>query len=117
MAVARARVRLSQEAPDRIDLVRVLRADPWAAALVWLRRPAVVAWFAARVAAADLTEPHWAVPPVELPADLRAELDADLLCRSFLAAPSSPRGAPAMGPLRRAQPNARGAPSGQARSP
>jgi len=41
--------------------------------------------------------PHGAVPSVELPADLRAKLDADLLCRSFLVAFSSPRGAPASG--------------------
>ena len=39
MATARdRRIRLPQNAPDRIDLVRVLRANPSAAAMVWLRR-------------------------------------------------------------------------------
>jgi len=39
MATARdRRIRLPEQAPDRIDLVRVLRANPSAAAMVWLRR-------------------------------------------------------------------------------
>jgi hypothetical protein len=40
--------------------------------MVRLHGPAVAAWFAARIATADLTEPHRAVPRAELPADVRA---------------------------------------------
>jgi hypothetical protein len=65
--------------------------------MVLRRGPAVVAWFAARVAAADLTDPTGPSLRSSCRADLRAKLDADLLCRSFLVALSSPRGAPASG--------------------
>ncbi|HEX7838243.1 MAG TPA: DNA gyrase subunit B, partial [Kofleriaceae bacterium] len=72
--VAPRRIRLPSETPGRIDLVRVLHADPAAAAMVWLRGPAVTAWFDARLAGADLTAPHWSAPRAVLPADVRAEL-------------------------------------------
>jgi len=46
---AGAEIRCPRKA-DRIRLVRVLRADPWATAMVWLRGRAAVAWLATRVA-------------------------------------------------------------------
>jgi DNA gyrase subunit B len=46
--VAPARLRLPSEAPARIDLLRALHAVPDAAKEVWVRGPAVEAWFKAR---------------------------------------------------------------------
>jgi DNA gyrase subunit B len=45
--VAPAQVRFPSDAPSRIDLLRALHAVPSAAKQVWLRGPAVEAWFKA----------------------------------------------------------------------
>jgi DNA gyrase subunit B len=61
-------------APRRIDLLRALHAVPEAAGQIWVRGPAVVAWFKAGVIGrhaqhADLTSPR-----VDIPLELRSEL-------------------------------------------
>jgi DNA gyrase subunit B len=72
--VAPRQIRLPGDAPDRIDLLRVLHAERVAGVVV--RGPAVTAWIAARVLGADLAAPAWTAPRIELPADVREELAA-----------------------------------------
>jgi DNA gyrase subunit B len=43
---------------------------------IWLRGPAVAAWFAAKVTGADLGRPHWSAPRLVLPSGVRRELAA-----------------------------------------
>jgi len=74
--VAPRQLRLPSDAPSRIDLLRELHAMPEAARGIWLRGPAVAAWFAAKVAGEDLTLPRWTAARVELPEDVRHELAA-----------------------------------------
>jgi len=74
--VAPRQLRLPSDAPSRLDLLRELHAMPEAARRIWLRGPAVAAWFAAKVAGEDLTRPHWTAARVELPEDVRGELAA-----------------------------------------
>jgi hypothetical protein len=64
------RIRLPQKAPDRIDLVGVLRADP-SAVMVWLRRRRV------RRRRRSYRTQHWDGRRVDLLADLQAELDRE----------------------------------------
>jgi DNA gyrase subunit B len=71
--IAPRQIRLASEAPARIDLLRGLHASGSAAA-IWLRGPAVAAWWATKVAPADLTGSAWSAPRVELPAEVRGEL-------------------------------------------
>ncbi|HEY0479299.1 MAG TPA: hypothetical protein VGD37_17390 [Kofleriaceae bacterium] len=52
--VAPRRIRLPAEAPDGIDLMRALHADPTAAEAVWLCSPAVAARFVDRLAGTNL---------------------------------------------------------------
>jgi len=76
--VAPRQIRLPNEAPERIDLLRELHARMATTGALWLRGPAVAAWFAAKVVRADIAarhgEPHWAAPRVDLPSDVRHEL-------------------------------------------
>jgi DNA gyrase subunit B len=72
--VAPRQLRLPGDAPARIDLLRELHGVPETARTVWLRGPAVAAWFAAKVAEADLAQPHWTAPRIELPETVRLEL-------------------------------------------
>jgi len=72
--VAPRQLRLAGEARGRIDLVRELHADLDAAPTIWLRGPAIAAWFAAKVTGADVTQAHWAAPRMVLPERLRREL-------------------------------------------
>jgi DNA gyrase subunit B len=72
--VASKQIRLPSDGPARIDLLRELHAMPEAAQSIWLRGPAIAAWFAAQLAEVDGALPHWTAPRVELPADLRREL-------------------------------------------
>jgi DNA gyrase subunit B len=67
-------LRLPEDAPRRIDLLRALHAVPEVALLVWVRGPAVEAWFKERVK--DEARSEWTVPRVEVPPDLRAALAA-----------------------------------------
>jgi DNA gyrase subunit B len=63
--VAPRRLRLPEDAPDRIDLLRALHADPEAASHVWLRGPAVEDWYRAAVAEEYADRPEWSAPRVE----------------------------------------------------
>jgi DNA gyrase subunit B len=45
--VAPARIRFPSDAPERLDLLRLLHAVPTAAKQIWLRGPAVEAWYKA----------------------------------------------------------------------
>jgi DNA gyrase subunit B len=74
--VAPKQIRLPSDAPSRIDLLRALHAAPEAGRAVWLRGPAIAAWFAAKVAGAERSSMHWAAPRVELPEAVRVELAA-----------------------------------------
>jgi len=74
--VAPRTLRLPETAPSRIDLLRALHAVPEAARQVWLRGPAVEAWFKARVLTEYADEPEFSAPRVEIPAEVRGELAA-----------------------------------------
>jgi len=53
---APARIRFPSDAPSRIDLLRKLHAVPSASKQIWVRGPAVEAWFKANVI--DVIERH-----------------------------------------------------------
>jgi DNA gyrase subunit B len=79
--VAPRELRLPGGAPDRIDLLRELHAgiaETPGAPAIWLRGPAVAAWFAARVPpeADRLRTAHWSAPRLILSPELRRELAA-----------------------------------------
>ncbi len=74
--VAPRTIRLPEDAPERIDLVRALHAVPEAARQVWLRGPAVEDVYRTRVRAEYADRPEWTAPRVEVPAGLRARLAA-----------------------------------------
>ncbi len=72
--VAPARIRLPEDAPQRIDLLEALWHVPQAATRIWLRGPAVVAWhkhaaLRARPAVSPMTSPR-----VEIPAEVGESL-------------------------------------------
>ena len=67
-------VRLPHCAPDRIDLLRELHRVPAARAQLWLRGPAVEAWFKARIMDEYADRPEMSAPRVELPPDVRSEM-------------------------------------------
>jgi DNA gyrase subunit B len=72
--VAPRRLRLPVDAPARLDLLSRLWAVPRAARQIWLRGPAVEAWYRHRLLAAPSAA---ALTPatVDTPADVRAELN------------------------------------------
>jgi DNA gyrase subunit B len=72
--VAPRQIRLPGEAAPRIDALRTLHADRAAASATWLRGPAVAAWFASKLVPADLGQPRWTYPRLELSTEIRAEL-------------------------------------------
>ncbi|MEO7731958.1 MAG: hypothetical protein ABIY55_13370 [Kofleriaceae bacterium] len=74
--VAPRQLRLPAEAPPQVDLLRTLHADLAAAQTIWVRGPAVTAWFAARVTPANTAKATWTAARMVLPADLRVELAA-----------------------------------------
>src|SRR5205807_2373941 len=74
--VAPRTLRLPEDAPKRIDLLRALHAVPEAARQVWVRGPAIEAWQKARVTEEYATRPEWTAPRVEIPPPVRAELAA-----------------------------------------
>jgi DNA gyrase subunit B len=72
--VAPRRIRLPHAAPPRIDLLKALHAAPAAAAQIWVRGPAVEAWYKAsimrdRADGTDLTAPR-----IDIPLELRRAL-------------------------------------------
>jgi DNA gyrase subunit B len=82
--VAPRTIRLPECAPERIDLVRELHAVPEAATQVWLRGPAVEAWYKHRVLSEHAERPELTAPRIEISAELRAEL-AELRRRSSVS--------------------------------
>ncbi len=72
--VAPARIRFPADAPSKIDLLRALHAVPDAAKQIWLRGPAVEAWFKAGVLERLAGQDQLTAPRVDIPAEVRAEL-------------------------------------------
>jgi DNA gyrase subunit B len=71
---APARIRFPANAAARIDLLRKLHAVPSASRQVWVRGPAVEAWFKANVIERHRQTPELTDPRVDIPVALRAEL-------------------------------------------
>ena len=65
--VAPRQTRFPETAPDRLDLLRALHAAPEAARQVWVRGPAVEAWYRARVMAEYAGEPEMTAARVVVP--------------------------------------------------
>jgi DNA gyrase subunit B len=76
LLVAPQTVRFPEDAPRRIDLLRALYEAPEAARQVWLRGPAVEAWYRSRVAAEYAERPEWSAPRIDMSPAVRAELTA-----------------------------------------
>jgi DNA gyrase subunit B len=79
--VAPRQIRLPEDAAPRIDLLRELHADREAASAIWVRGPAVAAWFADKVYAAERSDAAhgqdlWTAPRIDIPVDLGRELAA-----------------------------------------
>jgi DNA gyrase subunit B len=72
--VAPKTIRLPEEAPERIDLLRALHKVPEARDQIWVRGPAVEDWFKARVVEEYADRPEYSAPRVEFPAEVRQEL-------------------------------------------
>ncbi len=72
--VAPFRIRFPAAAPKRIDLLRRLHAVPEAAQQIWLRGPAVEAWFKAGVLRRHAQQQELIAPRVDIPFQLRSEL-------------------------------------------
>jgi len=72
--VAPRQLRLPAEAPPQVDLLRTLHADLEASQAIWVRGPAVTAWFAARISGAHVRQATWTAPRMVLSAELRHEL-------------------------------------------
>jgi DNA gyrase subunit B len=71
---APARIRFPSDAPSRIDLLRKLHAVPSASKQIWVRGPAVEAWFKANVIERHRETSELTDPRVDIPIELRAEL-------------------------------------------
>ncbi|MHC4218703.1 MAG: LAGLIDADG family homing endonuclease, partial [Planctomycetota bacterium] len=74
--VAPKRIRLPDDAPERMDLLRTLHSIPEAAAQIWLRGPAIEELQRARVRAEHADRPEWSAPRVDVPPGLRKHLAA-----------------------------------------
>jgi DNA gyrase subunit B len=72
--VAPARIRFPSDAPARIDLLRVLHPVPDAAKQIWVRGPAVEAWFKTRVMERYAAQAQLTAPRVDIPIEVRTEL-------------------------------------------
>jgi len=72
--VAPFRIRFPSATPTRIDLLRRLHAVPEAAQQIWVRGPAVEAWFKARVLSRHAQNEELVASRVEIPFELRSEL-------------------------------------------
>jgi DNA gyrase subunit B len=72
--VAPRQIRLPEVAPERIDALAALHAVPEAAQQVWLRGPAVEAWFKAEVTAEHADRPELTAPRVEIPEAIRERM-------------------------------------------
>ena len=67
---------LPETNPGRIDLLRRLYEIPSARAQIWLRGPAVEAWYKAGVSEEYSNRPEWTAPRVDLPEGVRQQLKA-----------------------------------------
>ena len=74
--VAPKTLRLPEDAPDRIDLLRRLWAEPAAREQIWLRGPAVEAWHQHRVTTRHAADADLVAPRVEIPREVELELAA-----------------------------------------
>src|SRR3984885_14752852 len=72
--VAPSRIRFPAMAPKRIDLMRALHAVPQAAQQIWLRGPAVEAWYKSQVTQEYAGRPEMSAPRVEWPEAVREQL-------------------------------------------
>ncbi len=72
--VAPRQIRFPVRAEPRLDLLRALHRDPEAAAQVWVRGPAVEAWYQHSILRRRQDRPELIDPRVEIPADARREL-------------------------------------------
>jgi DNA gyrase subunit B len=72
--VAPFRIRFPAQAPERIDLLRALHAVPEAVRQVWVRGPAVEAWFRESVLKSRADNSDLTAPRVEVPEEVRTEL-------------------------------------------
>jgi DNA gyrase subunit B len=70
--VAPRRLRLPEDAPGRIDLLRELWGDPHSAKQVWLRGPAVEAWHRQRVLKRHAGNASFTAARLEIPASVHA---------------------------------------------
>jgi DNA gyrase subunit B len=71
---APARIRFPATAPARIDLLRALHAVPEASRQIWVRGPAVEAWFKTSILRKRAHQPHLTETRVDIPLEVRSEL-------------------------------------------
>ena len=76
LVVAPRRIRLPEDAPDRIDLLRELHRVPEAAKQVWVRGPAVEEWFKDKVLREHADNEELTAQRVAAPPEVRLELAA-----------------------------------------
>jgi len=74
--VAPKSIRLPEDAPDKIDLLRRLYQVPEARAQTWLRGPAVEEWYKSRVLSEYANRAEMSAPRVELSAEVGQQLAA-----------------------------------------
>ncbi len=74
--VAPRTIRFPNAAPPRLDVMRMLHAVPEAAEQVWVRGPAVEAWYKARVVADYADQPEFTAPRVEVSTEVGLEMAA-----------------------------------------
>jgi DNA gyrase subunit B len=72
--VAPKSIRLPESTPARIDLLRRLYEIPEARAQIWVRGPAVEAWFKSQINEEYADRPEMTAPRVELPIEVRRQL-------------------------------------------
>jgi len=72
--VAPKSIRLPERAPGRIDLLRRLYEIPDARSQIWVRGPAVEAWYKSQINQEYADRPEMTAPRVELPVEVRQHL-------------------------------------------
>jgi len=76
LLVAPRRIRLPEDAPERIDLLRALHSIPEAADQVWVRGPAVEEWFKETILHEYAGRPEFVEARVDIPEPVRNEVSA-----------------------------------------
>ncbi|MFB3131067.1 MAG: LAGLIDADG family homing endonuclease, partial [Rhodothermales bacterium] len=74
--VAPRTIRFPNDAPPRLDVMRVLHAIPEVAEQVWVRGPAVEAWYKAQVLEDYADQPEFTAPRVEVSTEVGLEMAA-----------------------------------------